>query len=116
VLSLRIEDLVITNQSNRIQCIIVNDQPANLSIHSNNKVWSQIYGLHVYAVIPPYHYGIFTCLADNVSKSSLVSEKGKTSFSITTLFNFYIRFIGYIQGILNSGCYTDYNVSERIIN
>jgi len=72
-----LEDLIIKNQSYRIKCDIVNEQPANLSIHNNNIVLAQTYGIHIIAVIHSYQYGNFTCHADNVSKSLLVSEKGK---------------------------------------
>jgi len=114
-LNLYIEKLVVTNQSNRIQCIIVNGQPASISIRRNNKLFSQTYGIHINSEIPPYQFGNFTCHADEVFKSALVNERGKINFyqlyicmhSLLILFSI----LGYIQLILDYGCCSIYNVS-----
>lgn len=76
VLDLHVDNLVITNQKNRIQCDIMNRQPADLSIRHNCEVLSQTFGVHLDLEIPQYLFGSFTCHADNTSRTELVKEKG----------------------------------------
>ena len=68
--------MVITTESNRMECVIVEGQPATLSLWHYNELLIEAYGIHLNYMTKPYQFGIFTCKADNVSNSSLVRERG----------------------------------------
>ena len=72
----------ITKELNRVECYIANGQPTNITLRNYDELLNQTYGTHLVYMTRPYQFGVFICQADNVSNSSLVSERGNETNSI----------------------------------
>ena len=98
----QVERLVLTNQSNRIECTVVNSPFAELSLWHHEKLLLEARKTHLEYLLPPYQFGQFTCKFTGGSNSSLVREKGRNSSimilyvkihsSTTTILYFCCRF------------------------
>ena len=76
VIILQMERLVLTNQSNRIECTVRNTPFAKLSLWHYRELLMEVNKTHLEYLLPPYQFGQFTCQFTGGSNSSLVREKG----------------------------------------
>ena len=74
---LQMERLVLTDQSNRIECTVVNSPFAKLSLWHFRELLMETNKTHLEYLLPPYQFGQFTCQFTGGSNSSLVREKGR---------------------------------------
>ena len=73
------ERLVLTNQSNRIECTVLNSPFAKLSLWHYRELFLETNKTQLEYLLPPYQFGQFTCQFTGGSNSSLVREKGELS-------------------------------------
>ena len=78
------ERLILTNQSNRIECTVVNSPFAKLSLWHYRELLLETIKTRLEHLLPPYQFGQFTCQFTGGSNSLLVREKGKNSIHSST--------------------------------
>ena len=109
VIILQMERLVLTNQSNRIECTVLNSPFAKLSLWHYKELLLETNKTHLEYLLPPYQFGQFTCQFTSGSNSSLVREKGGENIKI---------FSGIVRTIylLMFGCYSHFGTVRIVTN
>ena len=88
---LQMERLVLTNQSNRIECTVLNSPFAKLSLWHYRELLLETNKTHFEYLLPPYQFGQFTCQFTGGSNSSLVRERGRNSSLMICLL--YVKYV-----------------------